>query len=408
MGLLDGKVAVITGAGSGMAKASVKVFVREGASVVAGDISGAENDTAAEVGEGVVPVHCDVTNEADVEAMMRAAVERVRPARRRAQRGGHRRRGDAHRCHDGALRPHDEHRSARRAPRHEARDPRDGRRRQRRRDRQLVVDRRPQCRRSRPSVYSAAKAGVISLTKSAAVEYARKGIRVNCDLPRIHQDRDHGRGARALPRRRRAHAAQASRPAARDRRGRSVPGVRPRVVRHRRDHPGRRRSLRTHRVTRSPLRRRARRTRRGRPAAHRSQRIRRRHRVAGDAARVSSCAARTRAPRFTGSTRGPRSPRRACGSCSPRRISTSTRKSSGTRRWARRAPRLPDRRSPTTEVRFVGDPVALVVAESLAARRRRGGARRHRLRGARAGRRLHHRRARRRARARAPRLQRDR
>ena len=31
MGLLDGKVAVITGAGSGMAKASTRVFVREGA-----------------------------------------------------------------------------------------------------------------------------------------------------------------------------------------------------------------------------------------------------------------------------------------------------------------------------------------------------------------------------------------
>jgi NAD(P)-dependent dehydrogenase (short-subunit alcohol dehydrogenase family) len=75
MGLLDGKVAVITGAGSGMAKASVKLFVREGARVVAGDISGAEKDTAAEVGEGVLPVHCDVTEEADVEAMVRAAVE---------------------------------------------------------------------------------------------------------------------------------------------------------------------------------------------------------------------------------------------------------------------------------------------------------------------------------------------
>ena len=70
MGLLDGKVAVITGAGSGMGKASVEVFVREGAKVVAADISGAEKDTAAEVGEGVVPVHCDVTDEADVEAMI--------------------------------------------------------------------------------------------------------------------------------------------------------------------------------------------------------------------------------------------------------------------------------------------------------------------------------------------------
>jgi len=75
VGLLDGKVAVITGAGSGMAKASVKVFVREGAKVVAGDISGAEKDTAAEVGEGVLPLHCDVTNEQDIEAMVRAAVE---------------------------------------------------------------------------------------------------------------------------------------------------------------------------------------------------------------------------------------------------------------------------------------------------------------------------------------------
>ncbi|HZQ58322.1 MAG TPA: SDR family NAD(P)-dependent oxidoreductase, partial [Acidimicrobiales bacterium] len=75
MGLLDGKVAVITGAGSGMAKASTKVFVREGARVVAADISGAEKDTAAEVGDGVLPVHCDVTNEADVAALFAAAVD---------------------------------------------------------------------------------------------------------------------------------------------------------------------------------------------------------------------------------------------------------------------------------------------------------------------------------------------
>jgi NAD(P)-dependent dehydrogenase (short-subunit alcohol dehydrogenase family) len=43
--------------------------------VVAADISGAEKDTAAEVGEGVLPVHCDVTKEAEVEAMMASAVE---------------------------------------------------------------------------------------------------------------------------------------------------------------------------------------------------------------------------------------------------------------------------------------------------------------------------------------------
>ena len=75
MSLLDDKVAVITGAGSGMGRASVKVFVREGAKVVAADISGAEQDKAADVGGDVLPVHCDVSSEADVEATMAAAVE---------------------------------------------------------------------------------------------------------------------------------------------------------------------------------------------------------------------------------------------------------------------------------------------------------------------------------------------
>jgi NAD(P)-dependent dehydrogenase (short-subunit alcohol dehydrogenase family) len=74
MGLLDDKVAVITGAGSGMAKASTKVFVREGAKVLAADISGDEKVTATELGDAVVPFHADVTKEADVEAMIERAV----------------------------------------------------------------------------------------------------------------------------------------------------------------------------------------------------------------------------------------------------------------------------------------------------------------------------------------------
>ncbi len=76
MGFLEGKVAVITGAGSGMAKASTRIFVREGAKVVAADISGAQNDTAAEVGGDVLPVHCDVTKESDIEAMIAAALNK--------------------------------------------------------------------------------------------------------------------------------------------------------------------------------------------------------------------------------------------------------------------------------------------------------------------------------------------
>jgi NAD(P)-dependent dehydrogenase (short-subunit alcohol dehydrogenase family) len=74
MGLLDGKVALITGAGSGMAKASVRAFVREGAKVVAADISGAERTTAEEIGGGVLAVSCDVTKEADIEAAVAATI----------------------------------------------------------------------------------------------------------------------------------------------------------------------------------------------------------------------------------------------------------------------------------------------------------------------------------------------
>lgn len=77
MGLLEGKVAVITGAGSGMAKQSVQVFVREGAQVVAADIGeAAAQRTAEEVGGDVVPMRCDVSSEPDVEATFRATLDR--------------------------------------------------------------------------------------------------------------------------------------------------------------------------------------------------------------------------------------------------------------------------------------------------------------------------------------------
>lgn len=75
MGELQDKVAVITGAGSGMGRASAQVFVREGAYVLAADVSGREEETAADLGDRVRPFRCDVTVEADVEAMFAAALE---------------------------------------------------------------------------------------------------------------------------------------------------------------------------------------------------------------------------------------------------------------------------------------------------------------------------------------------
>jgi NAD(P)-dependent dehydrogenase (short-subunit alcohol dehydrogenase family) len=75
MGALDGKVAFVTGAGSGIGRACTLLFATEGARVVAADVSGAEHETAAVGGDGVLPVHCDVTKEDDVEAGIAATLD---------------------------------------------------------------------------------------------------------------------------------------------------------------------------------------------------------------------------------------------------------------------------------------------------------------------------------------------
>src|SRR4029450_10485502 len=48
MGLLDGKVAIITGAGNGLGRAYAKLFAKEGASVVVNDLGGARDGTGAD------------------------------------------------------------------------------------------------------------------------------------------------------------------------------------------------------------------------------------------------------------------------------------------------------------------------------------------------------------------------
>jgi NAD(P)-dependent dehydrogenase (short-subunit alcohol dehydrogenase family) len=73
-GRLTGKIAVVTGAGSGIGEAIVEAFIREGAKVVAADISGAQDKVAANLGECCVPVHADVADSGDVQAMLARAV----------------------------------------------------------------------------------------------------------------------------------------------------------------------------------------------------------------------------------------------------------------------------------------------------------------------------------------------
>jgi NAD(P)-dependent dehydrogenase (short-subunit alcohol dehydrogenase family) len=80
-GALDGRCAVITGAGGGLGRAFTLGFAREGARVVAADLDGhaAVAACAALVGEvpgaEAVPVTADVSVEDSAQAMARAAVD---------------------------------------------------------------------------------------------------------------------------------------------------------------------------------------------------------------------------------------------------------------------------------------------------------------------------------------------
>ena len=73
---LENKIAVITGAGSGMGKAMAELFSAEGAKIVCADISGKQNDVAAGIGDAAIAVHCDVASEEDVQAMIAAAEDK--------------------------------------------------------------------------------------------------------------------------------------------------------------------------------------------------------------------------------------------------------------------------------------------------------------------------------------------
>ena len=74
-GRLEGKVAVITGAASGIGRASARKFAAEGAHVVVADLADADGEALA--GEiGGLYVHADVTDPDQVQAMYAAAADR--------------------------------------------------------------------------------------------------------------------------------------------------------------------------------------------------------------------------------------------------------------------------------------------------------------------------------------------
>ena len=164
-----------------MGRASAQVFAREGAKILAVDVTGKQDETAGELGDGVVACQCDVSVESEVEAMFEAARDafgRVDAVLNVAGIGGFGMLADL---------PLEEY------------------------DRVLNVNLKGVIlgtkhginamiptgggsivnwasigglgARQARSAYSASKAGVISFTKSAAVEYGTQGIRANAVCP---------------------------------------------------------------------------------------------------------------------------------------------------------------------------------------------------------------------------------
>jgi NAD(P)-dependent dehydrogenase (short-subunit alcohol dehydrogenase family) len=78
-GRFDGKVAFVTGATTGIGRATALAFAREGASVVVADVAADGNRETArlieQAGGRALAVSCDVARGGDIEAALHAAVE---------------------------------------------------------------------------------------------------------------------------------------------------------------------------------------------------------------------------------------------------------------------------------------------------------------------------------------------
>jgi NAD(P)-dependent dehydrogenase (short-subunit alcohol dehydrogenase family) len=184
---LEGQVAIVTGAGSGIGRAIAHGLAQEGASLVVADVAGERAQQVASeleaAGAQAIAVQTDVSRTADADAMVQAAVDRFGRIDILVNNAGRAARGFVGQTSDEdwdtviAVNLRGTFICSRAAVRHMI-PQRSGR---------IVNTASGLGLRGSPggAVYGASKAAIINFTKSLALEVARYGISVNAIAPGV-------------------------------------------------------------------------------------------------------------------------------------------------------------------------------------------------------------------------------